>query len=58
MTGDLTRIDVDSFEHETDMAVKFRIDGEELWIPKSVIDDWSDDWVDVQRWWAEQEGLD
>lgn len=53
-----TRIDVDGFEHETAMACLFKVDGEDLWIPKSVIDDWSDDWVDVATWWAEKEGLD
>jgi hypothetical protein len=55
---DMVRIDVDSFETETHRAVLFKVDGEKLWVPKSVVDDWTDDWVDVQRWWAEKEGLD
>ena len=58
MPDDITRIHVDSFEHETDLALLFMIDGDEVWIPKSVVVDWDDDFVDLPTWWAEKEGLE
>lgn len=50
----------------TDMALLVEIDGEEVWIPKSVIHDDSEVFDDsenstgtliVKKWWAEKEGL-
>lgn len=47
--------------HETEKAVRLRIDNEEYWVPKSVLEDWPDEDeigdVLVQRWWAEQNEL-
>lgn len=49
---------------ETDKAVLFELDGEEIWIPKSVIHADSEVWSEsdepgslvVNRWWAEKNG--
>jgi len=50
--------------HETEKALLCEIEGEERWIPKSVIDDDSEVWVYghegqlvVAEWWAEKYGL-
>lgn len=49
---------------ETDKALLVEIEGEEIWIPKSVIDDDSEVYAEghegrlaVHEWWAEKEGL-
>lgn len=49
---------------ETDLALLVELDGEEVWIPKSVIDDDSEVYrvgdegtLVVHEWWAEKEGL-
>ena len=42
---------------ETDMAQLYRIDGEKVWIPKSVITETGDDTVMVKSWFAKKEGL-
>jgi len=52
-----TVVDVDKFEHETDRALLFIVDGENLWVPKSVARDYDDDHVEVALWWAEKKGL-
>lgn len=52
-----TIVDVDKFEHETDRALLFIVDGENLWVPKSVARDYDDDYVEVALWWAEKKGL-
>lgn len=57
------RIEVESFQTETDLACLFIIEGEKVWIPKSLLrdDDFDEDdeWFDifVQEWFADQEGL-
>jgi len=43
--------------HETDHAVLFNIEGDEFWIPKSVIDDMDECMVVVQKWFAKKEGF-
>lgn len=52
-------IDFDSVLHETTNAVLIEIDGEEKWIPRSVIDDIDYDRrsAEVETWFAEKEGL-
>lgn len=49
---------------ETDLAVLIEIEGKEVWVPKSVIDDDSEVWQDeqegelvVKEWWAEKNGM-
>lgn len=49
--------------HETDRALLFELDGEEVWIPKSVVVD-ADEWspgvtwnLEVHFWFAAREGL-
>jgi hypothetical protein len=51
---------------ETDKAILVRVEGEEMWIPKSAIHDDSEVWSErncegdlcVKAWFAEKEGLD
>lgn len=57
-------LDVERIARETDMALLLVIDGDELWVPKSVIADADtygegdeDVTVSVQMWFAEKEGL-
>lgn len=60
-----TRIDDATPIRETDKAVLFEIEGEETWIPKSVIHEDSEVWkadqsagtLVVAGWWAEKNGL-
>lgn len=49
---------------ETVLALKVEVDGESVWVPKSVVDDDSEVYMKgnegilvVQEWWAEREGL-
>ena len=42
---------------ETSLAVLYTIGGEQVWIPKSVHDDFDDGSLAVQKWWAEKEGI-
>lgn len=55
--GDAELVDFDSITHQTDKAALFVIDGEEKWVPKSLIAGVEEDAVWVATWWAEQEGL-
>lgn len=32
-------------------------DGEEVWIPKSLIEDQDTNWVEIPVWWAQKNGL-
>jgi len=57
-TEEPVRIDVDAFEFETDEALLFKIDTEELWVPREVVVEFGDDFVDVDWWWANEKGLD
>lgn len=50
--------------HETEAAILVALDGEEIWIPKSVIHDDSEVWEEgdtgvfvVKEWFANKEGL-
>ena len=49
---DLKKVDTPSLK-----AVLYVIDGDEYWLPRSVIDDFEDGTVAVARWFAEKEGL-
>jgi len=53
-------------KHETELALLVEIEGEPVWVPKSVIDDDSEVYDDnenakgalvVKEWWAEKAGL-
>lgn len=50
------------FVRETDKAICINMDGEDMWIPLSLVDHVSKDKygcrVDVEEWFAEKEGLD
>ena len=53
-------------EYKTDDAVKFNVDGEEIWVPNKCIHDDSEVWESSKRgdignlvvrfWWAEKNG--
>ena len=49
---DLKKVDTPSLK-----AVLYVIEGDEYWLPRSVIDDFEDGTVAVARWFAEKEGL-
>lgn len=51
-------------ESDSGLALLIEIDGKEIWVPKSVIDEDSEVWEDEQEgelvvyeWWAEDKGL-
>ena len=52
-------LDFDELKHETEKAYLFVIDEEEVWIPKSVCEEVDEELniVEIQEWFAEQEGL-
>lgn len=54
---DGTELEHDGMIHETDMAQLYSIDGEKVWIPKSMILETTDDTVLVKSWFARKEGL-
>jgi hypothetical protein len=55
---ELIDIEYDELKHETDMAYLVIIDGDEVWIPKSVCElDEDNQIIEVQEWFAEKEGL-
>lgn len=64
--GDTVNIAVGEVLHETDLAFLLEIDGDEIWIPKSVINfDESEEIevgnilleISVAQWFADKEGL-
>ena len=48
----------DGISHETDDAVLFYFDERDVWIPKSVINDYDGLVVEVEPWFAEKEELE
>lgn len=50
-------MDHEGMKRETDKAKLFNIHGESVWIPKSVIEDESEEIVAVKKWWAEKNGM-
>ena len=52
-------IDFDEFECETEKAYLFIVEGEKIWIPKSICRDIDEDLntVYIPEWFAEQEDL-
>jgi hypothetical protein len=54
----LTDIDYDSIEMETDKAILFLIDDEEVWLPKSTIEiDEKTKTITLPEWLAKKSGL-
>lgn len=43
---------------KSNAAVLFDMDGEEQWVPRSLMESYDDRVFWVQRWFAEKEGLD
>lgn len=52
-----TTLEYDNLLYETDKAVLFVLNGEEKWVPKSLIVDISKNEVEVYTWFAEKEQL-
>ena len=50
-------IDHDGKEHETDKAILFRIQSEDVWIAKSLIEYEDDDIVEIPEWLAIEKEL-
>jgi len=65
MSEDTTEVEVTRVVRETERALLVEVEGEEVWVPKSVIDDDSEVYsvksgagtMVVRRWWAENAGL-
>jgi hypothetical protein len=53
-----TAVEFDDIINETDLAILFLINGQEIWIPKSVITRQDDGEIFVQTWFARKEGLE
>lgn len=50
-------IPVDSIKIETEAAILFVIEGDEVWLPKSQIVEYDADEVTIPRWLAMEKGL-
>jgi hypothetical protein len=52
-------IDIDEVvrDESTDLAVLVRIDKDQKWIPRSVIEKMEPKQITVQEWWAVKEGF-
>jgi hypothetical protein len=52
-------IDIDEIvrDESTDLAVLVRIDKDQKWIPRSIIEKMEPKQITVQEWWAVQEGF-
>ena len=59
MVDEAVEINFDEKAAETDMAILFMIDDEEVWVPKSVINYYGEQEgiAEIKSWWAEREGL-
>lgn len=57
---DLVVIEGGEFMHETAQAVKLKFDGNEVWIPKSQLDDHDDDYetIVIPEWLAVEKEID
>jgi hypothetical protein len=55
---DVVGVEYTRIMHIREAAVLFEIDGNELWIPKSLIADIDRDWVMVALWWAKKNDLE
>lgn len=60
MSDETVWLEFDSIEHETEKAYLLVFNGEQLWVPKSVIHDWNKpaNEVEISEWFAEREGID
>ena len=48
----------DGIQHETDSALLFLFDEENVWIPKSLVEEYDDDTVEVEDWFVEENDLE
>lgn len=56
--GSSVWVDHDGVVAETAKAKCFAIQGEDIWVPKSLIEDEGDEVVAVPPWFAEKEGIE
>jgi hypothetical protein len=56
-SGSTVPVGFESIKRQTDRAVLFVVNGDEVWIPKSVIAAIEGDCADVAEWWARREGF-
>jgi len=56
-SDDCVYIDHEGIVVERPKAVLYNIHGEEVWIPRSVIEDENEELVAVQKWWANKNGI-
>jgi len=54
----LAYIEFESIEAETDMAILFKVDGEDVWIPKSQLEDQGEELFAIPKWLADKKGLE
>ena len=56
-----TELDVDKVVAETDLAILVKMDGNDIWLPKSQLDDWPDvgdsGTIIIKTWLAEEKEL-
>ncbi len=64
MSDDRVRVEVETVKRATDKAILCVIEGEEVWIPQSQIDDESEVWkagdegtLVIPLWLAEEKGI-
>ena len=50
-------VEVEEKLYETEKAVLYRIDIDDVWVPRSVHEEYDDGTILVQKWWAEKEGI-
>jgi len=65
MMADTVSFEVNGIKSETDKAILVELEGEEYWVPKSVISEDSEVWsresesgtLIVEKWWARKNGV-
>ena len=55
--GDTIEIPYEALKHITKAAGLLAIDGEDRWIPKSMIADADEEKIEISQWFAEEEGI-
>ncbi len=45
-------------DNKTQGAVQFNVAGRREWIPRSQLEDYQDEWMEIPRWMAEARELD
>lgn len=56
--GDTVGVCYESIEHVTEKASLLVIDGEKVWVPKSMVTEADDEAIIVSKWWADKQGIE